>query len=96
MYSVDNEKYEKSNRFNDHIPWKGILLAFTLTLIGIIIVIVFICSQMDWIAFRPDDNFTFLTLAFITLVPGLYHSIIAFRAYRGYDGYSFDDIADLN
>lgn len=51
---------------------------------------------MKLIDFKPDDDFTFLTLAFITLVPGLYHSLIAFRAYLGYEGYSFDDIADLN
>ncbi|KAH7639078.1 hypothetical protein DERF_006041 [Dermatophagoides farinae] len=90
-----NATNEKFHQF-DHIPWKGILLALTLTLIGSVIVIVFICSNFGWIAFKPDDNFTFLTLAFITLVPGLYHCMIAFRAYRGYDGYSFDDIADLN
>ena len=92
-----NEKYEKHRSLDyHHIPWKGIILAFILTIIGSFIIIVFICSQMGWIQFKPDDNFTFLTLAFITLVPGFYHCMIAFRAFRGYEGYSFDDIADLN
>lgn len=57
---------------------------------------IYICSTFNLIEFKPGDSISFLLLSFITIVPGFYHCFIAIQAFRGEDGYSFDDIADLN
>jgi hypothetical protein len=36
-----------------------------------------------------------LTLGSITFLPGFYHTRIAYYAYKGYEGYSLDDIPDM-
>ncbi|KAF7490837.1 Transmembrane protein [Sarcoptes scabiei] len=92
----EHNRQHKFDRNFDKIPWKAIILAMILTFIGLFIIIILICSTMRWIEFQPEDNFTLPILAFITLVPGFYHCLLAFRAYRGYEGCSFDDIVDLN
>lgn len=57
---------------------------------------IYVSSVLGLIAFQPENAITFLILAFITFVPGAYHCVIVFRAIRGDEGYSLDDIADLN
>ena len=36
-----------------------------------------------------------LTLGSITFLPGFYHTRIAYFAWKGYEGYSLDDIPDM-
>jgi hypothetical protein len=36
-----------------------------------------------------------LTLGSITFIPGFYHTRIAYYAWKGYEGYSLDDIPDM-
>lgn len=57
---------------------------------------IYILSSIGLISFQPIDSLSYLILAFITLIPGCYHCFIAWKAFRGEDGYSLDDIADLN
>ena len=46
--------------------------------------------------FSSDRTWPVLTLGIITFLPGFYHLRIAYYAWRGYTGYSFDDIPDYN
>lgn len=72
------------------IPWKGVLFALALNLIGCVMLGVYFCSFFGLIEFQPEDSLSYLIITAITLIPGAYHTMIAFRAYRGDEGFNFD------
>lgn len=43
-----------------------------------------------------DRTWPVLLLGILTFIPGFYHVRIAYYAWRGYKGYSFEDIPDYN
>jgi len=94
--SSESKDEQPTSARSEYIPWKGILLAVILTLIGTFMSGVYLCSLLGVISYQPEDSISFLILAFITLVPGCYHCFIAWKALRGEDGYQWGDIADLN
>lgn len=43
-----------------------------------------------------DRTWPMLILGSVMFIPGAYHVRIAYYAYKGYEGYSFDDIPEFD
>ena len=43
-----------------------------------------------------DRTWPLIIIGLIMFIPGAYHVRIAFNAYRGYSGFSFEDIPEFN
>uniref|UniRef100_A0A0L8GL10 Transmembrane protein 230 n=1 Tax=Octopus bimaculoides TaxID=37653 RepID=A0A0L8GL10_OCTBM len=43
-----------------------------------------------------DRTWPLLILGALMFIPGSYHVMIAYYAYKGYEGYSFEDIPDFD
>ncbi|KAF9359937.1 hypothetical protein BGX26_010982 [Mortierella sp. AD094] len=93
-YSDDQFVVPSSNS----IPWKSILLAFTLLIIGIVgltigsLLKVGVLDSPEWL----DKGTPLLIIGSICFIPGAYHVVLAYYAYKEYDGYSFSLIPDLD
>ncbi|XP_035661463.1 transmembrane protein 230-like [Branchiostoma floridae] len=80
------------------IPYKAIGLATILFLLGtalltvgsLLLAGVYIDPQY------ADRTWPVLLLGLLVFIPGGYHVFIAYNAWRGVKGYSFDDIPDYN
>ncbi|RHZ46530.1 hypothetical protein Glove_615g15 [Diversispora epigaea] len=78
------------------IPWNSIILAsllFVLGSLGIILgslIETGIISNQDWL----DRGNPLLFLGCLLFIPGFYHVRLAYYAYKGYDGYDFDQIPE--
>eukprot|EP00455_Lapot_gusevi_P030733 TRINITY_DN330_c0_g1_i4.p1 TRINITY_DN330_c0_g1~~TRINITY_DN330_c0_g1_i4.p1 ORF type:complete len:118 (-),score=40.35 TRINITY_DN330_c0_g1_i4:263-586(-) len=69
------------------LPRRALALALFLLLVGVVFTIsglaVFLTQGLS-------ESIPFWTLGGIGLIPGLYHTIIIYRAWRGYQGYTYD------
>ncbi|KAI8363120.1 hypothetical protein B0O80DRAFT_492284 [Mortierella sp. GBAus27b] len=80
------------------IPWKSILLAVILLVLGVVgltigsLLKVGIIDSPDWL----DKGTPLLILGSLCFIPGSYHVALAYYAYREYEGYSFSHIPDLD
>ncbi|XP_037092442.1 transmembrane protein 230-like isoform X2 [Pollicipes pollicipes] len=79
------------------IPWKSIFLASflfaggtTLLVMGSLLVSGFFDERY------ADRTWPLIVLGLIMFVPGAYHVRMAYLAYIGYDGYSFEDIPSFD
>ncbi|CAH1759459.1 5693_t:CDS:2 [Entrophospora sp. SA101] len=77
-------------------PWKSIALAaglFVVGSLGIIfgsLIMAGIVSDEAW----DDRGKPILFLGSLLFIPGFYHVRLAYYAYKGYDGYDFNQIPD--
>ncbi|CDW53471.1 UPF0414 transmembrane protein C20orf30 homolog [Trichuris trichiura] len=79
------------------IPWKAIGLATTLFILGSTLIIIGALLLSGFISAEYSDRtWPVLILGIIMFIPGFYHVRIAYYAFKGYQGYSFDDIPDFN
>ncbi|CAK8672449.1 transmembrane protein 230-like isoform X2 [Clavelina lepadiformis] len=79
------------------VPIKAIGIAFVLFLVGTVLIVIgalLLSGHID--AKYSDRTWPVLILGIITFLPGFYHLRIAYYAWRGYVGYSFEDIPDYN
>lgn len=77
-------------------PTKAIALAVTLFVIGSILLTIgalLLSGVID--AKYGDRTWPVLILGGIMFLPGFYHVRIAYYAYQGYAGYSYDDIPEF-
>ncbi|CAI2170747.1 13169_t:CDS:2 [Funneliformis geosporum] len=78
------------------IPWNSIILAiflFVLGSLGIIfgsLITAGIIDTEEWL----DRGKPFLFLGALLFIPGAYHVRLAYYAYKGYEGYDFNQIPD--
>ncbi|XP_013779775.1 transmembrane protein 230-like isoform X1 [Limulus polyphemus] len=82
---------------NVKIPWKAILLAVFLFIMGSILIIIgslLLTGHIE--AKHTDSTWLLIFLGSIMFIPGGYHVRIVYYAYRRYPGYSFDDIPDFD
>lgn len=80
------------------VPWKAIGFAIflflggsALLIVGALILAGYI-TQAEWVAKgRP-----FIILGSLMFIPGFYHVRLAYYAWKGYEGYDFEQIPDYD
>ncbi|KAL3148251.1 hypothetical protein ABBQ38_013722 [Trebouxia sp. C0009 RCD-2024] len=70
-------------------PWKAIYLAVGLLVAGTVLLFTGIGL---WATDPKAHGFVLFTLGLIIFIPGFYFSRIAYYAYKGHPGYTFDVI----
>ncbi|XP_001494883.1 transmembrane protein 230 isoform X2 [Equus asinus] len=79
------------------IPYKAIALATVLFLFGAFLIIIGSLLLAGYISKgEANQAVPFLIIGILMFLPGFYHLRIAFYAYKGYRGYSYDDIPDFD
>jgi len=79
------------------IPWKAITLASGLFLFGTIMIVLGALIMSGTIDSKYSDRmWPLLVLGCLMFIPGAYHVRIAYYAYRGFTGFSFEDIPNFD
>jgi len=81
------------------IPWRGIILAVVLLFVGTIFISVSALILSGVMRFENLDNiapYGVMIIGILCFIPGAYHVRLAYCAYRGYDGYYFEDIPNFD
>ncbi|KJE94012.1 hypothetical protein CAOG_08809 [Capsaspora owczarzaki ATCC 30864] len=80
------------------VPWRAIGLALLLFLIGSILLTFgsLILTGKIKVDPKEDTSIPLIVIGSLVFLPGFYHLRLAYYAYRGYKGYSFDDIPDFD
>lgn len=77
-------------------PKKAIALATLLFVVGSILLVIGSLLLTGYIdAKYGDRTWPVLILGSLMFIPGFYHVRIAYYAYKGYVGYSYDDIPEF-
>ncbi|XP_029644814.1 transmembrane protein 230 isoform X1 [Octopus sinensis] len=79
------------------IPYKAIALATALFAVGTLLISIGALLLTGHISSEyADRTWPLLILGALMFIPGSYHVMIAYYAYKGYEGYSFEDIPDFD
>ncbi|XP_068745362.1 transmembrane protein 230-like [Montipora capricornis] len=79
------------------IPWKAIFLAIFLFSVGTMLLIVGSLLFTGYFDVKyADRTYPLLILGSLMFIPGFYHVRIAYYAWKGYRGYSFEDIPNFD
>lgn len=79
------------------IPWRALLLAGILFFFGVVLMVAaaFMIFNVTDVS-HTDRIWAIFALGVILFVPGAYHVFIAYHAFKGDQGFSFDDIPDFD
>lgn len=78
------------------IPYKAIILAVVLFVVGSVLIIVGSLLLTGYIdTAYSDRTWPVLILGSMMFIPGSYHVHLAYKAWKGHPGYSFDDIPEF-
>ncbi|XP_016413134.1 transmembrane protein 230-like [Sinocyclocheilus rhinocerous] len=83
------------------VPYKAIALATFLFLVGSVLIVVgslLLAGYINVMLSKQNCNRTIpvLIIGILIFLPGFYHLRIAYYAFKGYRGYSYDDIPDFD
>lgn len=79
------------------IPYRAITLAIVLFIGGSLLIIIGALLLAEVIDSKYSDRtWPVLILGLLMFIPGAYHVRIAYYAYKGYKGYSYDDIPEYD
>ncbi|KAG8440914.1 hypothetical protein GDO86_006593 [Hymenochirus boettgeri] len=79
------------------IPYKAIALATVLFMIGTLLILIGSLMITGYIGNGGNERaIPILIIGILVFLPGFYHLRIAYYAYKGYRGYSYDDIPDFD
>uniref|UniRef100_A0A0M3HRN5 Transmembrane protein 230 n=1 Tax=Ascaris lumbricoides TaxID=6252 RepID=A0A0M3HRN5_ASCLU len=79
------------------IPWRAVMLAGVLFVMGFALIMSSLLMLTEVVKpSHPDRVWPIFALGLIMFVPGAYHVRIAYHAFRGDRGFSFDDIPDFD
>lgn len=75
------------------IPWKAIGYALVLFAAGTLLLVMGSLLVTGYFDEKyADRTWPVIILGALMFIPGAYHSYVAYYAFKGYEGYSFDDI----
>lgn len=75
------------------IPWKAIGYALLLFAAGTLLLVMGSLLVTGYFDEKyADRTWPVIILGALMFIPGAYHSYVAYYAFKGYEGYSFDDI----
>jgi Ca2+/H+ antiporter len=108
LSSSSSTKYHKLNRESENeftdkqfeqppskIPYKAIGLAVVLFVVGSVLIILSALLLAGHIDTKYSDRtWPLLILGLLMFIPGSYHVHLAYYAWKGTSGYSFDDIPE--
>lgn len=96
---LDNESIENSPYFRIHNgvvdiypPWKEIIRAVIFLVAGAVLLCFARLVQTGKLNAEPGSDIALYVIGSLLFLPGLYVVIIAYKAWRGYPGYTFDSI----
>ncbi|XP_061673486.1 transmembrane protein 230b [Syngnathoides biaculeatus] len=79
------------------VPYKAIALATVLFLIGSLLIVIGSLLLTGYFGVTDNDrSIPVLVIGVLVFLPGIYHLRIAYYAWKGYPGYSYDDIPDFD
>ncbi|XP_031562262.1 transmembrane protein 230-like [Actinia tenebrosa] len=79
------------------VPLKAICLAAVLFSVGTILLVVgSLLFTGHFNVKYADRTYPLLILGSLMFIPGFYHVRLAYYAWKGYKGYSYDDIPDFD
>ncbi|XP_058961856.2 transmembrane protein 230-like [Pocillopora verrucosa] len=79
------------------VPWKALLLAVFLSSVGTLLLVFGSLLFTGYFDVKyADRTYPLLILGSLMFIPGFYHVRIAYYAWKGYRGYSFEDIPDFD
>ncbi|XP_077992582.1 transmembrane protein 230-like [Glandiceps talaboti] len=79
------------------VPVKAIALALFLFLLGSLLIVIGSMLLSGYIdAKYSDRTWPLLIIGTLLFIPGFYHIRLACYAYKGYRGYSYEDIPDFD
>lgn len=104
-YPSSSAKYQRLTQEDDgfvddqfksgpkRIPWKAIGYAMLLFAAGTLLLVVGSLLVTGYLDEKyADRTWPVIILGALMFIPGAYHSYVAYYAFKGYEGYSFDDI----
>lgn len=75
------------------IPWKAIGYALLLFAAGTLLLVMGSLLVTGYFDEKyADRTWPVIILGALMFIPGAYHSYVAYYAFQGYEGFSFDDI----
>ncbi|ESN98237.1 hypothetical protein HELRODRAFT_84739 [Helobdella robusta] len=81
----------------EKVPYKAITLACVLFIFGFLLILIGSLLLSGHInAEYSDRTWPLLILGSLMFIPGSYHVYIAYKAWKGAEGYSFDDIPEFD
>ena len=96
----DNYNYFSCFQFRTKppkVPWRSIGVACVMFVMGSALLIVGALLVSGHISNKYRDRlWPVIVLGAMLFIPGFYHIRLAVYAYKGYAGYSFDDIPDYD
>ncbi|WAR22282.1 TM230-like protein [Mya arenaria] len=96
MRRRDDDSFSDIQKPPPKFPKKAIALATVLFLVGSALIVVGALLLTGYIdAKYGDRTWPILILGSIMFIPGFYHVRIAYYAYKGYVGYSYEDIPEF-
>ena len=92
------EQFSTRLRVSPRVPYKSIILAVALFIIGTVLLTVgsLLVAGIIIPAEYADRTIPVLVLGVIAFLPGSYHTYLAWAAYKQYEGYSYDDIPNFD
>ncbi|KAA8535698.1 hypothetical protein F0562_030701 [Nyssa sinensis] len=88
----DEDILEESYIVNNRPPIKEIALAVALLVFGTLGIVVGIIMTYDRVGGDRAHGLFFAILGGVLFIPGFYYTRIAYYAYKGYKGFSFNNI----
>lgn len=89
----DDPDYVFQDNYNVSRPWKKVALAIGLFLTGSVLLATGLGLYLSG---APDSHgIPLMVLGSLVFLPGFYHTLIAYKAWRGQAGYSLNQIPDF-
>ncbi|KAL8528377.1 hypothetical protein ACS0TY_005984 [Phlomoides rotata] len=87
-------RFDYTPKTYDKIPWKSILLANFLLLLGCLLLLLASFIFTGHMGGEFSQAYGLLGLGLLTFIPGFYETRIAYYSWRGAQGYRFASIPD--